>query len=237
MSVSIALNILPAIKSLESLEKKLKKVIDNWEKLGKKGTQNSSAQVLWTIYQEAVAHIEDMVATAAETLFTSVIDRTPKHTNRAAGSWAMSWNTEDEDSDIGFLHPDGASQITFYSGKRDWYPEAPVSEKGVKILGVHDWSLIQTRHNDMIQKVIHEFTFTRSWGQRDSKGRMMSHKTILLYNSCPYIEELSVGSFADPGINPGQIVALSIAEVKAMLNSGSISHVSGKNKIRYNIGM
>lgn len=49
---------------------------------------------------------------------------------------------------------------------------------------------------------------------------------------------MNIGSFLDPGLNPGQIVALSIAEVKSMLNSGAISHnITGKNRIKYNIGM
>lgn len=57
------------------------------------------------------------------------VSGTKRHTNRAAGSWALSWNEETESKDdIGFLHPEDAPDVTFYNNKsgKNWYPEAPV---------------------------------------------------------------------------------------------------------------
>ena len=240
-NVSIALNILPAIKDLERLEKSLKKVMESAQKIGKvsKNTQGTDAfqKQLWGNYVKAVASIEHMVEAVAVEIFNSVVARTKKHTNRAAGSWAISWNTEDEISDIGFLHPDQASDITFYGGSRDWYPEAPVGPSGTKVLGIHDWAVIESRHADMVNKVIHEFTFSREWGRRDDKGRMMSQKTLFIYNSCPYIQELVDGSFSDNEINSGATIALTVAEVASMLRAGTISKKVGRYRTTLDLGI
>lgn len=246
-NISIALDLLPAIKNLEKMEKEIHKFLGSLKQLknakpkktlkGNWGITNASIQIVeaqakefWESYQAEMAKVESHVSYVAETLFASVVARTKKHTNRAAGSWAISWNTESENSDIGFLHPDGAPSITYYSGKRDWYPEAPTTEHGTKILGVHDWAWIQARHEDMVNNVIHEFSFSREWGKRDDRGRMMAQKTIFIYNSCPYIQELTDGSLSDSEISAGAVTALSITEAQNMLKSGTLQKSSGYKK-------
>lgn len=238
-NVAIVLDLLPALKKLQHVETELRHFLDALAKLknikskaslkGKWGIIDGGASVIddkgrefWANYQQALTFLESLLSGVTESLFNSVVERTKKHTNRAAGSWAVSWNAESENSDIGFLSPEGANEITYYSGHRDWYPEAPTDDEGKKVLGVHDWALIQTRHIDMVNKVIHEFNFTRQFNKNDTADLPVG-KTIMIYNSCPYIAGLINGSFSDNEINAGSVVALSLAEASTMLRSGVVT--------------
>lgn len=220
MGISIALNLLPLIKNLSKQEQHLEKFFTTYTKLAKLAKNPEAAekqiQQAWKVYSQQVSEVEKEIQKAAEVLFYRIISRTRRHTNRAAGSWAMSWNTKSDDGDLGFADPNFTNEITFYSGKKDWYPEAPVTESGVKVLGVHDWGEIILRHRNMVNNVIQNFTFKREWGQRNSKGQMMSHNTIFIYNECPYIEAMENGAFDESP--SGNMVALSIAEMEAKLH-------------------
>lgn len=233
--IQLAINLLPAIKALDTMEKAMLRLRDTFYRFKPYAknpkTIDDSLYAFWSEYQKAVADIENRVESVATNLFYSIVNRTPKHTNRAAGSWAISLNSQDELSDLGFLPPENAMSVTFFNGGSkydDWYPEAPVSAKGVKILGVHDWAWIQARHDDMVEKVTHEFTLRREWGQRDEKGRMKAHKTIFIYNSCPYIDKLESGSLRRDDIATGQMIALSVAEFESLFSSGFNTPNKGK---------
>lgn len=175
------------------------------------------------LHAEYLSYMNDMevhISDAIQNAFSSLVGGTKKHTYRAAGSWAISWNDENELDDIGFLPPTGAPAVTFYKKEgSDWYPDAPVSDEGVKILGQYDWRGIEQRHNDMVTKVLRELTFTREWGKTNAKGRMLSQKTVYMYNSCPYIMEAANGSLANMETNPGALVALTIWETMSSLGA------------------
>lgn len=230
--IKIAFNLLPMIKELTQIEESLqrfqqafkrledlaeisnRKIGKGVRKINRSGT--SAPKVLLLEYVKKVGIVEDLVEHIAETFFYSLVSKTPRHTNRAAGSWAMSWGAAGrETSDIGFLDAANANEVTYYRGTT-WYPEAEADEHGAKILGVHDWNEITARFEDMVNKVKHDFTFKREWGQADPKtGRMLAHKTLFIYNSCPYIQQLEHGSLSRKGSPSGSIVALSLAELEA----------------------
>lgn len=197
--------------------------------------QDAQLRALHKQYVDYMNGLESTISTAIQDAFASLVSGTKRHTNRAAGSWALSWNEETEKDDIGFLHPEDAPDVTFYNNKsgKNWYPEAPVANNGfTKILGVHDWSWIEERHNAMVTKVLQEMTFTREWGKTNAKGRMIAQKTVYIYNSCPYIMEATNGSLSDMSVNPGALVATTIWDT---MNSIGSKRSKGKTKHKFTL--
>ena len=190
------------------------------------------------LHQEYVNYMNTMefhISQVIQNAFSALVYGTKRHTNRAAGSWAISWNDETEIDDIGFMHPSDTDEITFYNNKKgkNWYPEAPIAEDGFsKILGKHDWAWIEKRHHNMVTKVLRELTFTREWGKTNAKGRIIAQKTVYIYNSCPYIMEAANGSLTDMETNPGALVAVTMWE---MMNSLGAKKTKNKYKHKFSV--
>ena len=197
--------------------------------------QDAQLRQLHEEYRNYMNEMEGHISQMIQNAFNALVAGTKKHTYRAAGSWAISWNDETELDDIGFLHPTGAPELTFYNNKKgkDWYPEAPIADDGFsKVLGRYDWAWIEERHNDMVTKVLRDLTFTREWGKTNAKGRVIAQKTVYIYNSCPYIMEAANGSLTDMETNPGALVAVTMWE---MMNSLGAKKTKNKYKHKFSV--